>query len=283
MTFLAFVLFLCSLCTIESYHNNAVNSLIAYSRGQYRYKSHQIASTSRRAQSLTAASKSKASNSVSNVAKPVTVPPKPSFDRRLQYGLGKIAFSLLPLSPEAVGRRKSLLTEIVPDIMWTIDQVQGIINVNVPVRCTIIRLQKDNSIFINNPVAPTQECLDMVRSIASRYNATVKHIVLSSLALEHKGTTGAFSSYFPQSTVYLQPGQYAFPLDLPSWLFFPLGKQLKMIPERSEDAPWADEIDHAVLPTLKPKGPGGYAETAFFHKPTKTVRRQYSKLHGLVF
>jgi hypothetical protein len=49
---------------------------------------------------------------------------------RLQFGLGKFAFSLLPLTPETVGRRKTLKTEIVRNQIWTLDQIQGIINVN---------------------------------------------------------------------------------------------------------------------------------------------------------
>lgn len=57
----------------------------------------------------------------------VTVP-KP--DSSLIYGLGKIAYSLFPFSPEASGRRKSLLKELVKDTVWTIDQIQGTLNVN---------------------------------------------------------------------------------------------------------------------------------------------------------
>lgn len=48
----------------------------------------------------------------------------------LKFDLGRIAFSLLPLSPETVGRRKTILTEVVKDELWTLDQLQGIINVN---------------------------------------------------------------------------------------------------------------------------------------------------------
>lgn len=49
---------------------------------------------------------------------------------RLKFALGSIAFSLLPLTPESVGRRKSILSEIIPHEIWTVDQMQGIINVN---------------------------------------------------------------------------------------------------------------------------------------------------------
>ena len=51
-------------------------------------------------------------------------------NEKLKFGLGKIAFSLIPLSPEAVGRRKTIFQEILPGSVWTLDQVQGIINVN---------------------------------------------------------------------------------------------------------------------------------------------------------
>ena len=122
----------------------------------------------------------------------------------------------------------------------------------VPVRSTIIKLQS-GGLFVNNPVAPTKECIRMVRSLES-IHGEVKYITLSSLALEHKGTVGAFSAYFPRSAVYVQPGQYSFPVNLPIQFFFPFGKTVKDIPPSSSDAPWGAEIDHEVLGVLKPKG-----------------------------
>jgi hypothetical protein len=187
----------------------------------------------------------------------------------LKWGLGQFAFSLLPLSPEAVGRRKTILTEVVKDSVYTLDQVQGIINVNVPVRCTIIKLS-EGGLFINNPVAPTPECIEMVRQLEAKHGP-VKYITLSTLGLEHKGTIGSFSSYFKSSSVYLQPGQYTFPIDLPSFFFFPIGKKLALIPENAIDAPWYSDIDHVCLGPLRPPGVGGFAETAFFHRESGTI------------
>ena len=123
---------------------------------------------------------------------------------------------------------------------------------NVPVRSTIIRL-KDGGLFINNPVAPTIECIEYVRALEAEHG-NVKYIVLSSLAIEHKGTSGAFSRYFPESVIYVQPGQYTFPINLPVALFYPFRKVIKEIPESSSDAPWGEEIDHQVLGPLKPPG-----------------------------
>lgn len=51
----------------------------------------------------------------------ISVPLK---DPKLEFGwLGKLAFSLLPLTPESVGRRKTILTEVVRGEVWTLDQV----------------------------------------------------------------------------------------------------------------------------------------------------------------
>jgi hypothetical protein len=48
----------------------------------------------------------------------------PASDPKLSFGfLGKIAFSLLPLSPESAGRRKTIFKEVVPGKVWTMDQV----------------------------------------------------------------------------------------------------------------------------------------------------------------
>jgi hypothetical protein len=61
------------------------------------------------------------------------------------------------------------------------------------VRSTIIKLEKTGGLFVNNPVAPTPECIEYVRRIEKEYGP-VKYIALSTLGVEHKGTVGAFSS-----------------------------------------------------------------------------------------
>eukprot|EP01041_Mallomonas_annulata_P011182 gene11182-23362_t len=194
---------------------------------------------------------------------------KPEFDESLTFGLGNIAFSLLPLSPESTGRRKTIFTEIVKDKMWTLDQIQGIINVNVPVRSTIIKLE-GGGLWINNPVGPTKECITIVRELEAKHGK-VKYILLSTLGVEHKGTASVFSTYFPEASIWLQPGQYSFPFNLPSSFFFPFGRKITTIPLDNKDAPWSADIDHIVLEPLRPRGVGGFGETAFFHKSTKTL------------
>ena len=120
-----------------------------------------------------------------------------------------------------------------------------------------------------NPVAPTEECIDFMRDLESKCGP-VKFIVLSSLALEHKGTAGAFATFFPKSSIYVQPGQFSFPVNLPTNFFFPFGKQIKEIPSNSSQAPWYGDLDHAVL-SVQPSPVGGFGETAFFHRASKTL------------
>lgn len=99
-----------------------------------------------------------------------------------KWDLGKVAFSLFPLAPG--DRRRTLIEEIVKDKIWTLDQVQGIINVNVAVRAVIIKLN-GGGLFIYNPVAPTGECIKLVRELEEKHGK-VQHVVLGSLGLEHK-------------------------------------------------------------------------------------------------
>ena len=196
----------------------------------------------------------------------ITIPDR---DPRLEFNLGKIAFSLLPFSPESMGRRKTILTEIVANQVWTLDQLQGVINVNVPVRSTIIKLES-GGLWINNPVAPTRECVSIVREL-EKSHGKVKHIILSTLGVEHKGTVGVFSTYFPSAEIWIQPGQYAFPINLPPSFFFPLFKTLKEIPPSSTEAPWGNDIDHRILGPFFSRQGGGYGETAFFHKASQSL------------
>ena len=69
----------------------------------------------------------------------------------------------------------------------------------------------------------------------------------------------------------MQPGQYSFPVNLPNFLFFPLGKRVLEIPEDASAAPWYADIDHAILGPLRPPGVGGFAETAFYHRSSATL------------
>ena len=210
--------------------------------------------------------------------------PNPADSSALSWPLGKVAFSLLPLAGTST-RRATVETTIIKDTMWTHDQVQGVVNVNVPVRQTVIRL-KDGGLWVHNPVAPTPQVMSMMKELEKKYGP-VKHIVLGTVALEHKATFGPFCQNFPKATVWIQPGQWAFPLDLPidALGVRQKGQRLRELPVPGKPASnsifranskygppeWLDEIDYEILGPITFQSVGAFSETAFFHKASKTL------------
>lgn len=213
-----------------------------------------------------------------------SVIPTPPLTKDLSWPIGKVAFSLLPLAGTS-SRRATVEECIVPDTIWTHDQIQGVVNVNVPVRQTVVRL-KEGGLWVYNPVAPTPQLLGMMERLVDKYGP-VKHIVLGTVALEHKATLPAFASHFPAATVWLQPGQWAFPVDVPIEFYglVQRGPRLREIPVSGRTVPlkyqswakkdpipeWTEDFDYEVLGPFSFKSVGGFSETAFFHKDTKTL------------
>lgn len=190
----------------------------------------------------------------------------PPSDARYYWDLSSVAFSLLPLFPGL--RRKTLLQEVSPNKIWTLDQVQGVINVNVPVRAVVVKLAA-GGLLVYNPVAPTAECIEMVRRLEKEHGP-VKFILLATLGLEHKAFFGPFCRNFPNAEVYAQAGQWSFPFNLPNaFVGFPV--HTKDLPTNIDEAPWKEDFDQAVLGPLRFKSVGGFGETALYHRSTKTL------------
>ena len=181
------------------------------------------------------------------------------------YGL----WGILP-----VGTYKSkptIMETIVPNTVWTFDQKFGILDVQVPLRMTVLRL-RNGDLLVYNPIAATRECLELIRKATGEDKPKVKHIVLGSVALEHKVYAGVFAQKFPDASVWLTPGQYASPINLPnSFLGFPVGRTYTM-PRSIQEAPkeWQDELDVDILGPIISRD-GAFAETVLLHKPTKTL------------
>jgi len=197
--------------------------------------------------------------------------PKPPIKAGESWPLARVAFSLLPLT--GAERRKTVEKMVVRDSVWTHDQIQGVVNVNVPVRQTVIKLA-DGGLWVHNPVAPTAECISMVQALEAKHGA-VRHIVLGTLGLEHKALAGPFTRCFPLAKVWVQPGQWSFPLPLPLPLLgFPWGSRLRTLPLDGEDkaaVPWEDEIAFEVLGPLQFPAVGAFGETAFVHRASGTL------------
>ena len=143
-------------------------------------------------------------------------------------------------------------------------------------------------LWVHNPVAPTPQLIKMMRKLESQYGP-VRHIVLGTVALEHKATLGPFAQYFPDATVWLQPGQWSFPLQLPIQFLgvSQTGSKLQSIPPSPTNTnnkknkqqqqvvtglpEWTADIEYEVLDPLRFKSVGAFSETAFFHKVSKSL------------
>lgn len=180
------------------------------------------------------------------------------------YGL----WGVLPVG--TYKKKKTIRETIVPGHIWTFDQKFGILDVQVPLRMTIVKMS-DGGLFVYDPVAATPECLNLVDQIVKEHGP-IRHIVLGSVALEHKVYAGVFAQKFPDAQVWVQPGQYSQPVSLPTtFLGFPEGRT-NTIPQSPNDAPaeWNKDFDFLTLGPFISRD-GAFGETVFHHRPTKTL------------
>ena len=61
--------------------------------------------------------------------------------------------ALLPLYP--YGRRRSVFSELIPGQLWSLEQLQGVYYVAVPVRLTVAKVP--GGLMLVNPLPPTGE------------------------------------------------------------------------------------------------------------------------------
>jgi Domain of unknown function (DUF4336) len=171
----------------------------------------------------------------------------------------------VPIYP--YGTRRTLRTEVVPDTIWTFDQLQGILYVVTPVRMTVVKLAA-GGLLVYAPVAPTRECMHLMNELVAMHGA-VQYIVLPTISgLEHKACVGPFARHFPTAQVYVAPSQWSFPLNLPlSWLGFPSHRTYILT---ADAAPFSTDFDYAILGPLD-LGLGKFGEVALYHRQSRTL------------
>mmetsp|Transcript_30207 Transcript_30207/g.50017 ORF Transcript_30207/g.50017 Transcript_30207/m.50017 type:complete len:462 (+) Transcript_30207:125-1510(+) len=165
--------------------------------------------------------------------------------------------------------RATVRRDVVPGRIWSFEQVQGVIYVHVPVRMTVVKLN-EGGLFVYAPVAPTAECLQLLAEVEAEAGP-VRHILLPSLALEHKYFAGAFARSRPSAKFWVASYQYSFPLNLPLWAQgFPA--DTRVLPDDYLDAPpnWAKQLPYRTLGPLTEKV-GGYQEVVVFDTATKSL------------
>nr|WP_051039038.1 DUF4336 domain-containing protein [Chamaesiphon minutus] len=181
----------------------------------------------------------------------------------------------VPIYPYS--QRRTIRTEVLPNTIWTFEQLQGIFYVVVPIRMTVVKLS-GSGLLVYAPVAPTEECIDLVNELVA-IHGDVKFIILPTVSgLEHKVFVGPFARKFPQAQVWIAPDQWSFPVNLPlSWIGFP-SDRTHILPADSRQTPFGDEFDYAILGTLlissnlaNFSGRGQFAEVAFLHRRSRTL------------
>lgn len=78
---------------------------------------------------------------------------------------------------------------------------------------TVLKLDS-GGLFAYAPVAPTPECLRLLSELEA-VHGPVRHILLPTLAVEHKAFAGAFSRKRPDAQFWAASAQFSFPIDLP--------------------------------------------------------------------
>ncbi len=171
---------------------------------------------------------------------------------------------LLPLYP--YGRKRTIFRELLPNQIWSFEQLQGIYYVAVPVRLLVVRVK--GGLMLINPLPPTDELLKDLKKLQEKFGP-VKTIALPSASgLEHKIALPALARAFPLSRLWLCPGQWSFPFQFPfDWLG---------IPSSRTNILFADGLPHTDCCEWISLGPidiglGRFQEISCFHKPSKSL------------
>ena len=171
---------------------------------------------------------------------------------------------LLPLYP--YGQRPTLVRELIPDAVWSFEQLQGVYYVAVPIRMTVLRLQ--NGLLLYAPVAPTAEVRDQLALLEQQHGPVQTIVLPSSSGLEHKLPVPAMARAFPQAQVWVTPGQWSFPVPLPlGWLGFPQGRTRVLF---EQGLPHSQELDWCPLGPLN-LGVGTFMEAACLHRSSGSL------------
>jgi hypothetical protein len=171
---------------------------------------------------------------------------------------------LLPLYP--YGRKRTIFRELVPNQIWSFEQLQGIYYVAVPVRLLVVRVK--NELMIINPLPPTDELLRDIDELVKKIGP-VKTIVLPTASgLEHKIGLPALARAFPNAKIWVCPGQFSFPFQLPfDWLGIPSDRTNILL---ADGFPYEDFCEWISLGPID-IGLARFQEICCFHKPSKSL------------
>ena len=168
---------------------------------------------------------------------------------------------LLPLYP--YGRRRTVFSELIPGELWSFEQLQGVYYVAVPIRLTVVRVP--GGLMLVNPLPPTRELLKKLADLEAVHGPVQTIVMPTASGLEHKLPLGPLARAFPQADLWVCPGQWSFPVQLPlSWLGVPKRRTRVLL----DDGVPHPEICHWVSLGPLDLGVGRFQEISCFHRPS---------------
>jgi len=168
---------------------------------------------------------------------------------------------LLPLYP--YGRRATQVEELIPGQVWSFEQLQGVYYVAVPIRLTVVKVP--GGLMLVNPLPPTSELKAQLKLLESTHGPVRTIVLPTASGLEHKLPLGPLARAYPQAEVWVCPGQWSFPVQLPlAWLGVPAARTKVLL---DDGVPHPDVCDWISLGPLD-LGVGRFQEISCVHRPT---------------
>ena len=168
---------------------------------------------------------------------------------------------LLPLYP--YGRRATHAEELIPGEVWSFEQLQGVYYVAVPIRLTVVKVP--GGLMLVNPLPPTRELLKKLEALEAVHGPVRTIVMPTASGLEHKLPLAPLARAFPKADLWVCPGQWSFPVQLPlAWLG---------VPERRTRVLLDDGVPHPEICDWLSLGPldlgvGRFQEISCCHRPS---------------
>ena len=171
---------------------------------------------------------------------------------------------LLPLYP--YGQRRTLVRELIPGRLWAFEQLIGVWYVAVPIRMTVLKVA--DGLLLYSPVAPTAAVRAALRDLEQQHGPVHTIVLPTASGLEHKLPAPALARAFPAAELWVPPGQWSFPLQLPdAWLGFPRGRTKVL---QQDGLPHPQALDWLPLGPLD-LGLGRFLEFACFDRASGSL------------
>ena len=168
---------------------------------------------------------------------------------------------LLPLYP--YGRRHTVFSELIPGQLWSLEQLQGVYYVAIPVRLTVAKVP--GGLMLVNPLPPTGEVRQAIAGLEQQHGPVRTIVLPTASGLEHKLPLGPLARAFPGAEIWVCPGQWSFPVQLPlAWLGVP-ARRTKVLFD--DGVPHGDVCEWLSLGPLD-LGVGRFQEISCFHRPS---------------